>query len=388
MTLSTPFLEIDEARRELRAGGKARVLQPKVFDLLVYLAHHRDRVVPKRELLEAVWPDVVVTDASLQRAISLARAALVELGVPETIRTYARQGYRFCSDHTASSGETNPDLGVAPRKPGLRGASPPVDDAPASEVPGALQAAREAYARGEWEVAVTAFQQLDTDERGLGADDLQRWAHAAQCMGEPQQAFPALERAVAAYAVRGSRRHAAWAAILCAHLRVEWGEYPVANGWVQRAERLLDGLPTAREHGYLALLRARLALLHNRLEEALEQGSLAYQTGRAVGDPDLEGLGLVHRGEAQLYLGQIEDGLNALDEAGVSVVANGLSAWAGGLVYCGVIFGCMTRADWQRATHLRAATHVFQQAGAEGKLKQCQALAALVAQSRATPIAG
>lgn len=162
----------------------------------------------------------------------------------------------------------------------------------------------------------------------------------------------------------------------------------MANGWVQRAERLLDGLPTAREHGYLALLRARLALLHNRLEEALEQGSLAYQTGRAVGDPDLEGLGLVHRGEAQLYLGQIEDGLNALDEAGVSVVANGLSAWAGGLVYCGVIFGCMTRADWQRATHLRAATHVFQQAGAEGKLKQCQALAALVAQSRATPIAG
>jgi ATP/maltotriose-dependent transcriptional regulator MalT len=63
----------------------------------------------------------------------------------------------------------------------------------------------------------------------------------------------------------------------------------------------------------------------------------------------LDSLGLVHVGEAIMYLGKIREGLAAIDEAGASVVACGLSPWAGGLVYCGVIYTCMTRSDWQRA---------------------------------------
>lgn len=73
-----PAIEIDEDRREVRAGVRAVSPQPKVFELLVYLARHRQRVVPKAELLDAVWPGVVVTEASLQRAISLARTALAD----------------------------------------------------------------------------------------------------------------------------------------------------------------------------------------------------------------------------------------------------------------------------------------------------------------------
>jgi pimeloyl-ACP methyl ester carboxylesterase/DNA-binding winged helix-turn-helix (wHTH) protein len=88
--------ELDVARRELRREGVVRPLQPQVFAVLEYLVRHRDRAVPKHELLERLWPDVTVTDASLQRAISLARAALDADG--RRIRTSQKLGYRFVGD--------------------------------------------------------------------------------------------------------------------------------------------------------------------------------------------------------------------------------------------------------------------------------------------------
>jgi DNA-binding winged helix-turn-helix (wHTH) protein/predicted negative regulator of RcsB-dependent stress response len=316
-------IEIDADRREVRAGARVLSPQPKVFELLVYLARHRQRVVPKSELLDAVWPGVVVTEASLQRAISLARTALVELGAVETISTHARHGYRFQGTPPASA--------------------PIVDDASV-----VLRRAREAYDRGEWQQAIDLLQTVDGLE-GLAADDLQRWAHSAQCLGRPGDALRVLERAVAAYSARGNESRAAWAAILIAQLRFEWGELVQANGWVQRAARLLDGVPACREQGYVEMLRARLAFAANQPEQALGHAGRARELGRAYSDPDLEGLGLMQMGEAWLFTGRTSEGLNALDEAAVAVGASGLSAWAGGLVYCGVIYCYMTRADWERA---------------------------------------
>lgn len=320
-----PAIEIDEERRELRAGRRKLSLQPKVFDLLSYLARHRARVVPKRELLDAVWPGVIVTDASLQRAISLARAALAKLGAPNAIQTHARQGYRFEVEQPAAAAPEATNHGEA-----------------------ALARARSAYERGEWAEAIAALRVTD-DLEGLSADDLRRWAHAAQCLGRPSEASPVLERAVVAYSARGDSRGAAWAAVLAASLRVEWGENALANGWLQHAARLLEGQPDCREQGYLEMVRARLAMASNQVEQALTHALRAQQLGQAFGDADLEGLGLMQAGQAWLFTGHTNEGLNALDEAGIAVGACGLSAWAGGLVYCGVIYSYMTRADWQRA---------------------------------------
>src|SRR5690606_966791 len=95
--------EIDEPRRELRAGSEVISLQPRGFDLLVYLVRNRDRVVPKDELLDAVWSDVIVADGSLQRAVSLLRSTLEKLGAVDAIRTYPRRGYRFCANEENES---------------------------------------------------------------------------------------------------------------------------------------------------------------------------------------------------------------------------------------------------------------------------------------------
>jgi pimeloyl-ACP methyl ester carboxylesterase/DNA-binding winged helix-turn-helix (wHTH) protein len=88
-----PF-ELNVGARQLRRGPDEIPVQPQVFALLNYLIEHRDRVVGKDELLERLWPDAVVLEASLQRSVSQARAALGD-DDHEFIRTFSRHGYRF-----------------------------------------------------------------------------------------------------------------------------------------------------------------------------------------------------------------------------------------------------------------------------------------------------
>lgn len=90
-----PSFAIDEDTRELRVGKREIKVQPRIFDLLAFLATNSARVVTKDELLDSVWPGVIVSESSLQRAVSLARKALAEAGVADAIRTFPRQGYRL-----------------------------------------------------------------------------------------------------------------------------------------------------------------------------------------------------------------------------------------------------------------------------------------------------
>jgi DNA-binding winged helix-turn-helix (wHTH) protein len=55
---------LDLTRGCLRAGEQDIDLRPKAFQLLTYLAANAGRLVPKQELIEAVWPHVVVSDES------------------------------------------------------------------------------------------------------------------------------------------------------------------------------------------------------------------------------------------------------------------------------------------------------------------------------------
>jgi DNA-binding winged helix-turn-helix (wHTH) protein len=96
VTLRFDEFELDPSARELRRAGVRVPLQPKAFDLLTYLARNRDRVVSRRELLEAVWPGVHVTGASVGRALKSARAALGDDAErARFLLTLPRRGWRF-----------------------------------------------------------------------------------------------------------------------------------------------------------------------------------------------------------------------------------------------------------------------------------------------------
>ena len=77
-------------------------LEPRAVQVLRYLIAHRGRVVPKDELLEAVWAEVFTTDAVLKQAVSQARRALGDSPeAPRYIQTFHARGYRFIAPVTA-----------------------------------------------------------------------------------------------------------------------------------------------------------------------------------------------------------------------------------------------------------------------------------------------
>src|SRR5262245_33740242 len=88
--------ELDERLYQLRRKGERVEIEPKAFDLLVYLLHHREQVVGKDELLDKLWPGTVVSEAALTRCIARSREAIGDDGdKQQIIRTQHGRGYRF-----------------------------------------------------------------------------------------------------------------------------------------------------------------------------------------------------------------------------------------------------------------------------------------------------
>src|ERR1700727_3135856 len=76
-------------------------LRPKSFEVLRYLVGNAGRLVAKEELLQAMWPNVTVSEESLTRCISDVRSALQD-AESRIIKTVPRRGYRFTATVTAS----------------------------------------------------------------------------------------------------------------------------------------------------------------------------------------------------------------------------------------------------------------------------------------------
>jgi TolB-like protein len=88
--------ELNLDRYELRNSGAPVKAEPRVLEVLNYLIEHRDRVVPKEELLDKLWPDVHVSESALTTAIRDARRALSDSPTdPRWIRTVYGRGFRF-----------------------------------------------------------------------------------------------------------------------------------------------------------------------------------------------------------------------------------------------------------------------------------------------------
>src|SRR5256885_6815046 len=87
---------LDTQRAELHGAGEPVQLRRKAFQVLAYLLAHRERVVPKQELLEYLWPDPFVGDEALTSCVRTLRQVLGERGrTPRFLRTVHGRGYRF-----------------------------------------------------------------------------------------------------------------------------------------------------------------------------------------------------------------------------------------------------------------------------------------------------
>jgi len=88
--------ELDEEAYVLRREGRRLELEPKPLALLLYLLENHERTLSKQELLDALWPNITVSEQSLTRAARAVRHVLGEHGrEAEILQTVRGRGYRI-----------------------------------------------------------------------------------------------------------------------------------------------------------------------------------------------------------------------------------------------------------------------------------------------------
>src|SRR5687768_16841347 len=92
-------LDIAERVLERLDGGRIDILPEKAFQTLALLVRRAGTLVSKDELIEHVWPDTIVEDNNLEKAIHAIRAVLGEKrGDVKYVETVRKHGYRFVAD--------------------------------------------------------------------------------------------------------------------------------------------------------------------------------------------------------------------------------------------------------------------------------------------------
>lgn len=335
--------ELDAGLRLLRRDGAEQKIQPRVFDLILYLVRHRDRVVSAEELLRALWPDVHVDKGSLYQAVKGARAALdAGSGAEEPIVAVYGRGYRFAAP--VAEGERRGKHAVlAGRRAELHALDALLDQA----VRGAR---RIAFVTGEAGIGKTAL--LDRVEDAARAAGMATVA-TAQCLESHEPAEPyrpvleALEsvcRTAAGRALAAALRRAAptWLADIPS-LRAA-GDLPhdeSATARTHRVRELADALEQAGVERPLVLLLedlhwadpSTLDLLQTLARRREPTRLLVIATLRPTGPARALADMLRH------YDGALEIPLGFLSEAHVAEmledrfpagVADGLASWLHG----------------------------------------------------------
>ena len=94
MRISFGDFLLDSGTRQLERNGEPVHLTGKAFQLLVLLAGERPRVISKKEIYDALWPEVYVQEANIKNLIAELRAAAGD----NVIRTERGAGYAFAAE--------------------------------------------------------------------------------------------------------------------------------------------------------------------------------------------------------------------------------------------------------------------------------------------------
>ncbi|MFY9823703.1 MAG: helix-turn-helix transcriptional regulator, partial [Thermoanaerobaculia bacterium] len=216
--------------------------------------------------------------------------------------------------------------------------------------PNRLQAGRAALARGAWEEARHAFESVLVSEDNPEA--LEGLALACWWLDLADVVFSSRERAYRLYRERGDVAAAARVAVW-----IGWdysafrGEQAVANGWMQRAHQLLDGLADTPEHAWLAVREGVFALLEDAdPDRARALAAEAIRIGRATGAVDFEMIGRALHGLVRVVAGEVADGMRELDGVNAAVLAGEVAdPVAIGLSCCYLVNACERVRDGDRA---------------------------------------
>jgi DNA-binding NarL/FixJ family response regulator len=219
-----------------------------------------------------------------------------------------------------------------------------------------LLAARSAHVRRDWHACYEGFAQAGQD-MSLSTDDLDAMATAAWRLGRGKESLRVAERVFAQLA-RTDPPSAAMKAVDVALAWLTRGDLNIAQGWMNRARRLLDGSPEGPAHGYLAYLDAVVAVLTKDADSLSQRVSVLRELCERLDSPPLTALCQVAQGIEAMLEGRMAVAYGLIDEAMLPVLADQLPLEWAGEVYCIVLQHCYRLADMPR---MRAWTQSMEQ---------------------------
>ncbi|WP_322938577.1 helix-turn-helix transcriptional regulator [Nocardioides bizhenqiangii] len=217
-----------------------------------------------------------------------------------------------------------------------------------------LLRAREAFDRRDWVAAYEGLSAAGSD--ALLAADFADLATAAFLVGRHNDCIQALQRAYQAHLDAGDQQAAVRCAFWLAMTLMDRGEVAVANGWISRADRLLETFEEDTvEHGYFLFFRMLGHILGGDPVTALDEAVTLTSYGRRFANGDLLATGLMCQGRCLLYLARVPEGVRLLDEAMVGVTTGEVSPVFAGQTYCSSIEACQEISDFGRVAQWTTA---------------------------------
>jgi DNA-binding CsgD family transcriptional regulator/tetratricopeptide (TPR) repeat protein len=208
-----------------------------------------------------------------------------------------------------------------------------------------LSQARELHAQSLWAEAYEQFAEADRDEQ-LDADDLERYAEAAQILGLGADAISLLRRAfnlrIDAREVDQAITSAFW---ICQALIIN-AEFARANGWAAQVRRSMPDV----DNGWLLFLEAYFLIAAADYDQAARLLARAADMGSRRREADLVAFATTVWGRALIKGGRLKEGLSRLDEAMVPVVERDTSPRATSMMYCSAIATCYEAREFGRAS--------------------------------------
>ena len=211
------------------------------------------------------------------------------------------------------------------------------------------EAGRNAFARHAWREAFETLMNARATG-SLSVEDDERLAESAWWIGRVDDCIAARERAFATYLDQRKPRLAAAVAVRLAEDFFRRQAKSLGNGWLKRAERLLQDVPDCREHGALLRLHAVIALeSEGDVDKALGLARRTSDIATRFRDRDLHALAMHDIGRMLVSKGELAQGMALIDEAMAAAVGGELGPEVTGRIYCNMMGMCEKLADYQRA---------------------------------------
>lgn len=232
----------------------------------------------------------------------------------------------------------------------------------------ALERARNAAADGAWAEAYEGYLAAREETGGLGPAELAEFAGVAYAAGHLDVTIETWERLHEQLVRVGEDNGAAGAAVRVAmHLLFDTALMAPVRGWLRRAERLLDPAAETPAHAWFAAVRTYERFLSGDLDAARDWAERAIGAGSHT-DPAAAALGRVAQARLVILDGDVERGLELLDDAGTAAMSGDLDALSTGVVYCELVCALQGLAQYDLAEQWTEAMERWARTNAIGSL--------------------